>query len=135
MNSLKHAIWILIQILVFFFLWKDGTILSEDAVSHEESSTTYGMSAPLSDRHVLEQWPSQVARLYNSSQFCIYFFPDLSSSHSAILFLKQLKPLQVIANFSYFLPSHSSTSTRIVVSSFVKSFVSALFFLLCHCLG
>ena len=56
---------------------------SEDAVSCGKSSTTYGMSAPLSDRHVLQQYPSQAAKLYHSSQLCvcvcvcIYIFPDL----------------------------------------------------------
>lgn len=86
---------------------------SEDAVSCGKSSTTYGMSAPLSDRHVLQQYPSQAAKLYHSSQLCVCVYIYISwliPCHSAILSLKQPKPLKVIANFSYFLPSYSSTS-------------------------
>lgn len=71
-----------------------------------KSSTTYGMSAPLSDRHVLQQYPSQAAKLYHSSQLCVCVYIYISwliPCHSAILSLKQPKPLKVIANFSYFL--------------------------------
>ena len=41
---------------------------------------------------------------------CIYIYISwLTPCHSTILSLKQPKPLQIIANFSYFLLSHSST--------------------------
>lgn len=85
---------------------------SEDAVNFEKSSTIYDMLSPLSDRHVLQHYPSQAAKLYHSSQFCVcvyIYISWLTPCHSAILSLKQPKPLQVIANFSYFLLSHSST--------------------------
>lgn len=123
--------WILIQILVFFFFQKDGTILSyylSMQQNHDASSTTCGMSVPLSDRHILEQCPSQVAMLYNGIRFCISIF----LTYHAIFSLKQLKPL---AHFSYLLPSHGSVSTDIVVSSFVKSSVPFFFLILGHSLN
>lgn len=39
----------------------------------KETSTTY-VSAPLSDKHILEQSPAQVAKLCNSFQFYILLF-------------------------------------------------------------
>ena len=68
--------WTLIQFSGIFLVLErcyHFGILSQDAVSYEEASTTR-VSAPLSGGHILEQCLSQVAKLYKSSQFCTHLF-------------------------------------------------------------